>query len=55
MNICFTVISSSDSKLAAELLAYRNVTLVVSEDSGFSASAGDIWTCSGDFEFKHLL
>lgn len=55
MNVCFTVISSSDSKLAAELLSYRNVTLVVSEDSGFSASAGDIWTCSEDFEFKHLL
>ena len=55
MNICFTVISSSDTKLAEELLAYRNVTLVVDVNSGFSASAGDIWTCSPDFEFKHLL
>lgn len=54
MNICFTVISSSDTKLAAELLSYKNVTLVVDENSGFSSSAGDIWTCSEDFEFKHL-
>ena len=54
MNICFTTISSSDTKLASELLSYRNLTLVTDVNSGFTASSGEIWTCSEDFEFKHL-
>ena len=54
MNICFTVISSSDVKLAEELFSYKNVTVVADVSAGFTAGAGDIWTCSEDFEFKHL-
>ena len=54
MNICFTVISSSDVKMAEELFSYKNVTVVADVSAGFTAGAGDIWTCSEDFEFKHL-
>ena len=54
MNICFTTISTSDTKLTAELLTYRNLTLVTDINSGFSSAMGEIWTCSEEFEFKHL-
>ncbi len=54
MNICFTTITSGDTKLAAELLSYKNLAIVADESSGFTASAGNIWTCSKDFEFKRL-
>ncbi len=54
MNICFTTITSCDTKLAAELLSYKNLAIVADESSGFTASAGNIWTCSKDFEFKRL-
>lgn len=54
MSICFTTITSSDQKLASELFAYRNIAVVTVENSGFSPLSGDIWTCSEEFEFKHL-
>ena len=54
MNVCFTVISSSDARLAAELFSYKNVTVVADVSAGFTSGMGDIWTCSEDFEFKHL-
>jgi hypothetical protein len=53
-NICFTTISISDAKLTAELFSYRNITVITDLNSGFNAQMGDIWTCSEDFEFKHL-
>ena len=52
--ICFTSIDASQSALAAELFSIPSVTLVVAEDSGFTPSAGSLWTCSETFEFKKL-
>ncbi|MBR1765178.1 MAG: DUF58 domain-containing protein [Ruminococcus sp.] len=53
-SICFTSIDASQNALAAELFSIPSVTVVVAEDSGFNSSAGSLWTCSADFEFKKL-
>ena len=52
--VCFTTAENDGSKLAEQLFSYHNVTFVVGENSGFTSSRGDFWTCSKDFEFKHL-
>ena len=53
-SLCFTTIESKDTQLAEELRAYRNVVYIVGMNSGFDRSFGDVWTCSEEFEFKHV-
>lgn len=54
MNLCFTTITANDAKLTAELFSYRNITVITDLYSGLTSQMGDVWTCSEDFEFKHL-
>ncbi len=55
ITICFTAVDESDLSNARDLFSsYANVTFVVGANSGFNSTYGDIWTCSEDFEFKHL-
>lgn len=51
--ICFTTVTSNTPP-AEELRDARGVVFVVGDNSGFDRSFGDIWTCSEDFEFKHV-
>jgi len=52
--LCFTSIRAEDQALSAELSSFGGLVFIVSQDSGFRAGSGDIWTCSEEFEFKHL-
>ncbi|MBR6044781.1 MAG: DUF58 domain-containing protein [Ruminococcus sp.] len=53
-SLCFTTVRADQGKLVSDLFAARGVTFVVTADSGFDTTYGSLWTCSEQFEFKHL-
>lgn len=53
--VCFTSVDISHERLVADLLENKDLMVVVHENSGFNFSAGNVWTCSKDFEFRKMI